>query len=108
MPLPQALVNLVNRYAIEGAWDAQQAEINEAIFKAMEFDDDKTRILIRIPNVREYVENKLKQFPLNIKVIRKEYFERLKNLKSELEALKSSETAAEEGTKAKQQEITIC
>lgn len=105
---PRALLNLLNRHAIEGAWDAQQGEINEAIFKAMEFDHEKTRILIRMPNVRQHVDKKLADYPLGIRAIRTGYVEQFKLLRAELEALKAEGAKAEKAIEDKQREFDAC
>lgn len=108
MTRPRALVTLLERKALEGAWDAQQGEINEAIFKAMAFDHDKTRALIRMPEVRLYVEKKLAEYPMGIKSIRSAFSNRLRDLRAELTALGKDAASQDQVMLEKGQEIAAC
>ena len=108
MPLPIALVNLLGRKGLEGRWDAEQGEINEAILKATGLDHEKTRILMRMPEVRTHVANERKNHPLAMRAINSEYGGRFKKLGAELEALQNAGPEAEEAIEEKQREIDAC
>ena len=99
------LLNLLTRHAIEGKWDAEQAEINEAIFKAMDFDHDKTRVLIRMPEVRAYVEAQQKQYPLGVRAIRAEFLPVMQEQRNALKALRQSESVTETEITSAEQDL---